>query len=119
MKRERFVVKLSDHPGEPFLSAEEAWLWFSRCQLARLNGERFSAGHGTARPCDPDDVYRAVDGLYRRRLLLKRHMEVLARFGTRLAPPDPWQGDEREQASLWDEAMDVLSPVLKTKGIVA
>lgn len=116
----RFAPRpLSERESNPFGSAEEAWLWFSRCQLARLDGVRFSADAGdVARPCDPDDIYRAVDQLYRRRVLARGHVAVLGRFGCRLAAPDPWAGDTPGEASLWGEAMDRLTTLLRAKGIV-
>jgi|ETNmetMinimDraft_16_1059900.scaffolds.fasta_scaffold12121_2 hypothetical protein len=50
-----------DTPTVPFPNAEEAWFWFIRCQKARADGARFEAVPGAiARPCDPDDLYRAV-----------------------------------------------------------
>lgn len=102
-----------------FASAEEAWLWYASCQLARLDGARFSAGAGqVARPCDPDDIFRAVDGLYRRRVIDGTHITVLGEFGRRQRPPDPWGGDPAGAAILWDEALDRLTTILKTKGIV-
>ncbi|HTH17261.1 MAG TPA: hypothetical protein VL974_11460 [Magnetospirillum sp.] len=103
----------------PFATAEEAWLWFARCQLARIEGVRFTADSGeVARPCEPDDIYRAVAHLQRGGRLGSAHVTVLGRFGCRLAPPDPWAGDAPEEARLWGEAMGLLDPVLRNKGIV-
>ncbi|NDC90145.1 MAG: hypothetical protein EB075_15325, partial [Bacteroidetes bacterium] len=49
----------------PFITVEDAWLWFWRCQLAREEGARTVADVGMiARPCDPDDLYRVVAALY-------------------------------------------------------
>lgn len=112
--------RLSERMAQPFGSAEEAWLWFSRCQLARIEGVRFTADSGdVARPCDPDDVYRAVGRLVRAGHLLPRHVSVLGRFGCRLAPPDPWAGDASADAALWGEAMARLEGELRMRGIVA
>lgn len=121
MRREKFSMRpLGEAIALPFDTAEDAWLWYSQCQIARLQGVRFTAGLGdVARPCDPDDIYRAVDGLYRRRVLGKGHLSVLGRFGLRLAPPDPWAGDSPGEASLWGEALDRLETVLRGKGIVS
>lgn len=111
---------LSERAAEPFASAEEAWLWFSRCQMARIEGVRFTADAGeVARPCDPDDIYRAVAALCRQGRLGQAHVAVLGRFGCRLAPPDPWAGDRQGDARLWGEALDRLTTPLRAKGIVA
>lgn len=121
MGRERYIPRSVDAAlGEPFTTAEEAWLWFSRCQIARIEGVRPAGGMGEAvRPCDPDDIYRAVMALARRRVLARGHLTVLGRFGIRLKPPDPWAGDTPGEASLWAEALDRLATVLRGKGIVA
>jgi hypothetical protein len=117
----KFVPRpLSERDSRPFDTAEEAWLWFCRCQMARLDGVRFSADAGdVARPCDPDDIYREVDRLRRRRVLDRGHVTVLGRFGRRMVPPDPWAGDSAGEASLWAEALDRLATPLRGKGIVA
>lgn len=121
MGRERYIPRaVGAAAGEPFDTAEEAWLWFSRCQLARIEGVKPAAGLGeAARPCEPDDIYRAVMALARRRVLASGHLTVLGRFGIRLMPPDPWAGDTPGEAALWAEALDRLTTVLRGKGIVA
>lgn len=120
MGRERYVPRrAAAATGEPFDTAEEAWLWYARCQIARLDGARFTAGLGeVTRPCEPDDIYRAVSHLLRRRTIGPGHVAVLGRFGLRMAPPDPWAGDSPGEAALWNEALDRLARVLRTKGIV-
>lgn len=120
MRRLKYIQRpLSPQQGEPFANAEEAWLWYARCQISRLDGVRFTADAGEVpRPCDPDDIYRAVDGLYRTKVLDRGHIGVLGRFGRRLVPPDPWGGDTPAEAALWDEALDRLTTILRGKGIV-
>lgn len=121
MRACKFVPRpLSERSAQPFASAEEAWLWFSRCQLARIEGVRFTADSGdVARPCDPDDIYRAVDRLVRCRVLTAGHVAVLGRFGCRLMPPDPWAGDTQAEAASWSEALNRLAEELRRKDIVA
>lgn len=95
-------------------------MWFARCQLARIEGVRFTADAGdVARPCDPDDIYRAVAHLVRRRRLSAAHVSVLGRFGCRLAPPDPWDDGGRADVMLWAQALECLEGELRRKGIVA
>jgi hypothetical protein len=105
--------------ARPFDTAQEAWFWYAQCQIARNDGVRFRAGRGEIRPCEPDDIYRAVNGLVRRRVLDSGHVTVLGRFGRRLSPPDPMAGDTPGEAALWDEALDRLTTVLRGKGIVS
>ncbi|CAA7627412.1 hypothetical protein [Magnetospirillum sp. SS-4] len=121
MARDRRVVRFqSAVEGVPFSSAEEAWLWYARCQIARDEGVRYTAGLADIpRPCEPDDIAREVGRLHRGRRLRPGHLRVLGRFGGRLTAPDP-QGDATPgEAALWDEAMDRLTTPLRHKGIVA
>jgi hypothetical protein len=104
----------------PFSHAEEAWFWFVHCQRLRREGAK--AGDGArafARPCDPDDIYRALMRLYARRRVTNAHLRVLAVFGMRGSPPDSRCGEERGAARLWAEAIDRLTTPLREKGIVA
>jgi hypothetical protein len=121
MTRLRYVPRpLGSADGQPFGSAEEAWMWFGACQLARAVGARLQANQGdVSRPCDPDDIYRAVQRLYRLRRISGRHLRVLGRFAAIQCPPDPRAGDGAGQAILWVEALDHLDADLRRRGIVA
>jgi len=120
MRMGKFALRpYSEREARPFATAEEAWLWFARCQLARVEGVRFTADNGrVARPCEPDDIYRVVERLRRQGMLTAGHIAVLGRFGCRLTSPDPWAGDSPGEASLWAEAMDRMTGPLRAKGIV-
>ncbi|NQV83445.1 MAG: hypothetical protein HQ494_06445 [Rhodospirillales bacterium] len=120
MSRARYSHRpFYDIPTAPFQNAEEAWFWFIRCQKARADGARFEADMGSmARPCDPDDLYRAVIHLARQRRLSPEHLQTLDTFGLALRPPDPRCREEERPARLWDEALERLSILLKTKGII-
>lgn len=120
MPREKYVPKpIYDVPVQPFTTAQEAWFWFIRCHRLRRLGARFADGPGqVARPCDPDDIYRAVKGLARRRRIGPEHVDVLLRFGIRESPPDSRCADERRPALLWAESLDRLTTVLRSKGIL-
>ncbi len=103
----------------PFADGEEAWFWFSRCQLMRLEGARFVAGKvETPRPCDPDDVYRAVMGIYRQHQIENPHLKVLGTYGGKLMAPNMYASEEKKDVPLWQEALQKLGDVLRKKGIV-
>ena len=103
----------------PFLDAEEAWFWFMRAQMARADGARGTADmNEKTRPCDPDDIYRAVIDLARRHVIGPRHLKTLASFGVLGWPPDQRLAEQQCQARLWDESMDRLTTVLKKKDII-
>lgn len=105
--------------GEPFPSAEDAWFWFVQAQEAKSAGARVVAGLGlTQRPCEPTDVHRAVDRLYRQRKLLRDHLHVLVHYGRRLMAPDPERHREARASALWREAFDRIAPALREKGII-
>lgn len=120
MPRTRFTPRpFYETPTIPFVDAEEAWFWFIRCQRARAEGARFDGVDGAAaRPCDPDDLYRAILHLHRHRRLTAEHLRVLALFGLSERPPDPRCREEERPARLWAEALDRLATVLKKKGII-
>lgn len=103
----------------PFDSAEEAWFWFILAHEARQAGARIRAGAGLiSRPCEPLDILRAADRLYRQRRLLRDHLLVLAHYGRRQMPPESNRPREIRDHGLWQEAFRILTPVLIAKGIV-
>ncbi len=121
MSRERYNQKpYYNTPTVLFTDAEEAWFWFCRCQQLRDAGARLDDGPGdTARPCEPDDIYRAVKGLARKRRIGGEHLKVLSVFGLKDAPPDRRCREESRAARLWDESIDRLTTALRRKAIVA
>jgi hypothetical protein len=120
MPRTRFVPRQQDAPPTvPFSSAEEAWFWFIQSNDAKAAGARVRAGEAEVpRPCEPIDVLRALDRLYRQRQLVRDHLHVLAHYGRRLMAPDPRRRREMRACGLWDEALSRLDPVLRRKGII-
>jgi hypothetical protein len=106
--------------AEPFISTDEAWFWTMAALVARRDGARFSAGKGLVpRPCEPDDVIRCLDRLYRQRRIEIAHARVMRIWGERGVAPDPHHLRERGDHRLWREAMSRLEWPLRVKGIVA
>ena len=120
MKKPKYVPRaFYDLDAEPFADAEEAWFWFIRCEKARRDGARFRQGLSRmARPCDPDDIYRAVLTLYRTNQIRRHHVDVLNRHGFAECAPDPRCREEEKAARHWDEALDRLGTLLKGKGLM-
>ncbi len=114
-------VRLPPRPeavrAEPFRSAEEAWFWTVNALAARREG--LSGGGRIERPCDPDDVIRCLDRLYRTRRIELLHARILRIWGERQCAPDPASPRQRSDWRLWREAMDRLEWKLRRKGIVA
>ena len=105
---------------EPFASSEEAWFWTMAALIARRDGARIVAGAGLRqRPCEPDDVVKCLDRLYRQRRVDLVHARILRIWGERGTPPDPRHLEERSDWKLWREALDRLEWPLRVKGIVA
>ncbi|MBX9699506.1 MAG: hypothetical protein K2X74_08715 [Acetobacteraceae bacterium] len=105
---------------EPFASAEQAWFWTMAALTARRDGARILAGQGlVSRPCEPDDVIKCLDRLYRQRRIELAHARILRIWGERGVPPDPRHLKERGDWRLWREAMTRLDWPLRVKGIVA
>jgi len=103
--------------AEPFASAHEAWLWTMAALQARRDGVR-RRSDGIRRPCEPDDIVRVLDGLYRRRQIDLVHARVLRIWGERQCAPNPAFASERADWRLWREAIDRLELPLRLKGIV-
>lgn len=105
---------------EPFATAEEAWFWTMAALIARQDGARIVSGRGLVqRPCEPDDVVRSLDRLYRQRRIDLGHARILRRWGERQLAPDPRSPSEAGDARLWQEALSRLEWPLRVKGIVA
>jgi hypothetical protein len=105
--------------GEPFATAQEAWFWFIQSYQARSDGARFGADRGqVARPCEPLDILRILDRLWRQRMLVRDHLFVLRHYGRRLSPPNPDRRREARAYVLWHQALNVLEDALVLKGIV-
>ena len=103
----------------PFESAVDAWFWFILAQQARNEGARYTAGLSlTPRPCEPADILKILDGLYRQRRLLRDHLLVLRHYGRRQMAPDPRRVKEMRAHKLWKEALERIEPILVRKGIV-
>lgn len=103
----------------PFDSAIDAWFWFITAQQAKNEGARYTAGMSlTPRPCEPTDILKILDGLYRQRRLLRDHLLVLRHYGRRQMEPDSRRVKEMRAHTIWHEAMNRIEPVLVRKGIV-
>lgn len=86
---------------------------------ARRDGARYTANLGrVGRPCDPDDVVKCLDTLYRRRRIDLLHARILRIWGERQTAPNPAHVSERGDARIWREAMERLEWSLRVKGIV-
>jgi hypothetical protein len=106
--------------AEPFQSAEEAWIWTMSALMARREGARVVAGAGRKqRPCEPDDVVKCLDRLYRQRRIDLVHARIMRLWGERGTAPDPRHLSERNDWRIWNEAMQRLDWPLRMKGIVA
>jgi len=109
----------NDNMGTAFDSVEQAWFWFAQAQKAKIDGARTTMGKGLIlRPCEPLDILRVVDRLYRNRRLLIYHLHVLRHYGLRQMPPEPSRVTEFIAHKLWTEAMERMEEPLMSKGIV-
>jgi len=118
--RQNYAPKQSEAKTTPFQSAEEAWFWFVQNQMAKADGARIAAGlSAVARPCEPVDIYKVMERLYRGRRLLMDHILVLRHYGRRLMPPDIRYPKEMRAHGLWIEALERMEDVMISKGIVA
>ncbi len=102
-----------------FDNAEEAWFWFINATTARESGAKIRANEGLyKRPCEPSDIMKILERLHRHRRLDMHHFRVLKHYGLRMIAPDITRAREVLAARLWNEAMDILSDVFISKGII-
>jgi hypothetical protein len=103
--------------ARPFASAEDAWHWTMAALVARRDGAGPVLNVGrVARPCEPDDVVKCLDRLYRQRRIDLSHARILRIWGERQAEPDPVK--DRGDYRIWREAIDRLGWPLRQLGIV-
>lgn len=103
----------------PFKNAEEAWFWFIQAQTARNEGAKIVAGAGIApRPCEPVDIIKALERLYRNRRVTMDHVMVLRHYGRLLMAPNLRYQKEARAFYLWREALERLEEILIQKRIV-
>jgi hypothetical protein len=104
--------------GEPFHSAEQAWFWTMAALVARHEGRARSAA-AIRRNCEPDDVIRCLDTLYRSHRITLAHARILRLWGERQTAPDPSYDSERTEWQVWHDALQRLEWLLRMKGIIA
>jgi hypothetical protein len=105
---------------QPFRSTQAAWMWCMSVLLARREGA--GAAFGTQRQvCEPDDIVKALDRLYRQRRIEIGHARVLRIYGEKGVAPNrgSLSPGERTDATLWDQAIRALDEPLRLRGIVA
>src|ERR1700761_3719515 len=98
-----FVERVS---AEPFESAEQAWFWTAPPLAARRNG--IHNGATIERPCEPADILKCLDRLYRTRRIELLHGRILRIYGERQIAPNPGRRGELCDWRLWNEAMERL-----------
>ena len=103
----------------PFRSAEEAWLWTMESLIARRDGASATwRPDGPARPCDPDDIVRCLDILYRQRSIELLHARILRIWGERQRAPRCDGQQQQSDWRLWYQALGQLEWTLRARGIV-
>lgn len=113
------IPVIRDTQTIPFDTVEEVWFWFIAAQQARTDGARITAGQGLIeRPCEPVDILKILDRLYRQRTLTMEHFMVLRFYGRRKMAPDPRRIREARSSKIWRYAMDTLESVFEDKGIL-
>jgi len=88
-------------PGIPFNTVEEAWFWFICAMEAREDGATPGKSRGEIlRPCEPTDIYRTLERLYRKRRL--RNSSAREKLQQTLARSD--EGIGCRAATAWHRA---------------
>ncbi|WP_158743059.1 hypothetical protein [Acidisphaera sp. L21] len=112
-------IRGRDAAPQPFRSAEEAWLWTMAALMARRDGAGVSwRPEGPQRPCDPDDILRSLDTLYRQRSIELLHVRILRIWGERQSRPHANRPGQLSDWRLWHQALGQLEWTLRARGIV-
>lgn len=99
----------------PFTSAQAAWFW-TTAALAARHDPRIAPPPPAI--CQPEEVLRCVDDLYRARGIELLHARILRLYGQRQRAPHPQRPQEACDRRLWNEAMAGLEGPLRKAGIV-
>ena len=124
MKGEKKMIRKSGlradyRQGEPFYTAEEAWLWCCWCETHKGDRGRFSsARRSVARPCEASDILIVLKRLVWKGILKQYHVRVLSKYGLEQMPPHISFGASFDECRLWRDALFVMEPILISKGIV-
>ena len=102
--------------ARPFASVEAAWFWTMAALVARRDGKNHDrTPEKGARPCEPDDVVKCLDRLYRQRRIDLAHIRVLRIWGERqTVPTAKHRGDLR----LWREVIHRLRWPLQQRDLI-
>ncbi len=117
MAAAQYISYGSVAPTSPFPCVEDAWFWTVSAMRARRAGGNNGGPPRIARPCDPDDIVKCLDRLYRGRRINLEHARVLSKWGEQQMTPHSVRSVGAD-TKLWREAMDRLGPVLRHKGII-
>ena len=100
----------------PFPSAEAAWFWTSAMLECRRDAR---IPPPPPAPCEPEQILRHIDSLYRSRRIVLLHAHVLRIYGRRGRAPSAIYPRERCDHILWTEAMRGLDAKLRRAGLIA
>jgi len=104
--------------GVPFRDVDECIIWTIKALAEPHDGGAGMRGEGL-RICEPIEVVRCLDTLYRRRRIDLRHARILRIWAHRGRAPDANAPSERSDSRLWREATDRLAWPLRSLGIIS
>lgn len=97
-----------------FYSAQSLWLGFMALNHDKKRGNNVVMASELARAYD--DILSVLNRLYRLRRLLIDHIRVLHFYGRKGRAPRGWVHKEMRAHTLWQEALDILTPYWIDKG---
>jgi hypothetical protein len=106
--------------GEPFASADEAWIWAVQGMRSRLDGANVKPGMAEIiRPCEASDIFAAANDLRRSGQIRQGELQVMLLYGGHAAAPAMLGRAHRAAVPYWQRGMDALGHALEQKGIIA
>jgi hypothetical protein len=91
-------------------------MWMVQTLVAEAEGKPRKAAPTI---CEPAEVVKCLDTLYRRRRIDLHHVRILRLWGHRGRAPDAANPMERADSRVWREALDRLDWPLRTLGIIS
>jgi hypothetical protein len=102
--------------GSPFRDTEACIIWMVQTLAAEAEGSPRKAKPSI---CEPAEVVKCLDTLYRRRRIDLHHVRILRLWGHRGRAPNPANPMEKSDARSWREALDRLEWPLRSLGIIS
>ena len=117
MIKQNNTAVLDNRPIRFFENAQEVWFWFCFCESIP-KGYNENTNYAV-RPCETSDIAIIIKRLIIEKKLSQEHLKVLSLYGLKQIEPSEKYGEPAHHCFLWKQALERLSKVFLSKGIIA